>query len=652
MPCGGRPCYSAAGGGSSAASRDRAAAPIPVPTESAIPHGRPDTPTGRPLLAWGAAAALLLLLAVHAAASARHKTPTVDEFAHVPAGYMGLTTGRVDLYGKTPPLGRTLFSLPLLASRPTLPDPPPGSRMGGWYPWTYATGFFNVNVRERGVEFVDRVYRHARWVVIGFTLLLGLLVFAWARTLHGATGGLLALALFSLDPTVLAHGRLATVDMAAALFFFLAVWTFVRWLDRPGWVRLALAGLAAGAALATKFTAVLLAPIFLGLAVVQMVRAGAGRRREAARRLASGLAIIGLLTLLVVNLAYGFGESFRTWGSYQVRSQTLSRLHAGWLGWVPVPLPADFVRGLDAQQVDVEVGDFPNYFNGRWSRQGWWYYYPAAYALKTPLPLVLLLLAAAGLAAAGRLDLRGRRHLHTQAGLPPGAPFRTLSAWAVGLSVGVILFAACFLNRLDIGIRYILPVFPFLFVGMASLGRLLRRGEPVAAGLILAGLLTTAASTLSAFPHYLAYFNILAGGPAGGWQVLTNSNNDWGQDLKYLRRELQARGESSIYLAYFGHAEPGAYGLTYTVPLPGGSGEDALSPGRGRFPYTFAPGLYAISANLLVGLPYQVMDHGRWVPAGDTLAEPQQIFAYFRKRPPEAVIGGSILLYRVEGAGP
>jgi hypothetical protein len=181
---------------------------------------------------------------------------------------------------------------------------------------------------------------------------------------------------------------------------------------------------------------------------------------------------------------------------------------------------------------------------------------------------------------------------------------------------------------------------------------LLRRAEPLAAGRVLAGVLTTAIATLASFPHYLAYFNLLAGGPRHGWQVLSNSNNDWGQDLKYLRRELEARGETDVRLAYFGHAEPAAYGLSYTVPLPGASGADALLPGRGRFAYTFAPGLYAISANLLVGFPYQVMDHGRWVPAGDTLAEPQQIFAWFRKRPPEAVIGGSILLYRVEGAGP
>ncbi len=155
-------------------------------------------------------------------------------------------------------------------------------------------------------------------------------------------------------------------------------------------------------------------------------------------------------------------------------------------------------------------------------------------------------------------------------------------------------------------------------------------------------------ATLAGFPHYLGHFNWVAGGADRGWKLLANSNNDWGQDLPALARELERRGETDVRLAYFGHAEPAAYGINYTVPLPGGSGADALRAAQGRIPFTFRPGLYAISANLLVGLPYQVMDHGRWVPAGHTLNEPQEIFAWFRKRTPETVVGGSILLFRVE----
>jgi 4-amino-4-deoxy-L-arabinose transferase-like glycosyltransferase len=590
---------------------------------------------------------LLALFALNAGLSQRSKSPTVDEFAHVPAGDMGITTGQFDLYGKTPPLGRSLFSLPLLASKPILPDPMPGSRMAGWYPWTYATGFFNANVRAHGMEYVTGVYRDARFMVVAMAVALGAILFIWGRVVHGAAGGLVALALFTLDPNILAHSRLATVDLAETLFFFLAVAGIVAWMHKPGVLRLVLAGLACGAALATKFTAVLLLPVAVGLAVVSLLQASPETRTAHGRRLATGLLTMAALTLLVVNTSYLFGGSLRPLGDYRFRSDAMNLIQQPWLGWMPVPLPEDFIRGFDAQQVDLEVGDFPNYFNGRWSRQGWWYYYPAAWLMKTPLALVALILAAVGLAATEALDWR-RRHHRIRTGLPPGDPLRELSAWAIVLGIGIPMVAACFLNRLDIGVRYILPVYPFIFLGLAGLGRLFRRREPVAAGLVLAGIVLTGITTLSAYPHYLGFANLLAGGSQNGWRVLSNSNNDWGQDLPALRRELERQGETSVRLAYFGHVEPSSYGLDYTVPLPGASGADALAEGRGRFPYTFKPGLYAISANLLVGLPYQVMDHGRWVPVGHVLTEPQEIFAWFRKRPPDAVVGGSILLFRVE----
>ena len=317
-------------------------------------------------------------------------------------------------------------------------------------------------------------------MVLAMTVVLGAVLFMWGRRLHGAAGGILALALFTLDPNILAHSRLATVDMAETLFFFLAVASMVAWFHAPTRWRLALAGLACGAALATKFTAVLLAPIGVGLALVTLILAPPARRRTLSLRLAGGLMIMAVTALLVINTAYLFGGSLKGLGDYRFRSQALNMVQQPWLDWLPVPLPADFVRGFDAQQVDLETGDFPNYFNGRWSQQGWWYYYPVAWLLKTPLSLVALLLAAAGLAAAEALEWR-RRHHATHVGLPPEDSLRRLSAWAVGLGIAIPMIAACFFNRLDIGVRYILPIYPFLFLSLAGLGRLCRRREPVAA---------------------------------------------------------------------------------------------------------------------------------------------------------------------------
>ncbi|MFQ5767432.1 MAG: glycosyltransferase family 39 protein [Acidobacteriota bacterium] len=609
----------------------------------------------------GAAFLLIALFILNAIASAERKTPTVDEFAHLPAGYFGLTRGHFSLYGKTPPLGRSIISLPLLLHSPLLPAPPPGNRLAGWYPWRYATLFFRLNVRERGIDFVQRSYRDARLMVVALAGLLAALLFLWGRAVHGTTGGLLGLALFTLDPNILAHSRLATVDLAETLFFFATTGLMVIALFKMKKRWFVMAGLAAGTALATKFTALLLLPVGAGLCLARFFL-GKREHKPMNRRgqpLLQGILSALLASVLVVQAAYLFSGAFTPLARFHFRSHLLSSVAGVLPGGLPVPLPADYLRGLDAQQVDLEMGDFPNYLNGQWSRQGWWYYYPLAFLLKTPVPSVLLLLLSLGLFLARRMEiLRYRRVPVPPSSQPlshdPGAVFlfRSLTAWAGGLALGTLLLTSCFLNRLDIGIRYILPAYPFMFLGLGSLGALLHRSRPVATGFILLAVLSSALSTLSVFPHYLGYANLLAGGPDRGWKHLGNSNNDWGQDLLFLKDELQRRGAGTVQLAYFGHAEPSAYGIDYKVPLPGASGSAALRPGKGTVPYTFAPGLYAISANLLIGLPYQVVDHGRWVPAGTTLSRPQEIFSWFRRRSPDMVIGGSILLYRIPRQGP
>ncbi|MFQ5718978.1 MAG: ArnT family glycosyltransferase [Acidobacteriota bacterium] len=595
-----------------------------------------------------AAAGVLVLFALHAWASARDKTPTVDEFAHVPAGYLGLATGDFTLYGKTPPLGRTLFSLPLLLDRPVLPPPPTGNRMAGWYPWLYASGFFRANVERYGIDFAAGVYHHARAVVIGLAVLLGIVLFVWGEAWHGPPGGLLAVLLFTLDPTVLAHSRLATVDMAESRFFVCAGAFFVRHLVSRTSTSLVCAGVFAGAALATKFTAVLLAPVFVGLAIVRLVRTPTPDRPACRRRLGMALAALAGLTLVVVNLAYGLSGTGTRLGDLRLESGMLSTARRVLPPWTPVPFPADFVRGFDAQQIDVERGDFPNYLAGDWSRTGWWYYYPLAWLAKTPLPACFIL----AMAAIGSM-VRRRRPCPPDGAGPSGDTTQAVevgppSRWAVLLVILLIGGVACFLSRLDIGVRYLLPIYPFVFLAAGSAASTWRQSGSRAGIALGAAVVLLAAATFSAFPHYLAFFNSAAGGLRTGWSRFANSNADWGQDLIFLRRELEARGIGDVRLAYFGGPDPAYFGIRYTVPLPGASGSDALLPASGSAPTRFRPGDYAISANLLVGLPYQVVDHGRWVQAGQDLTQPQQIYAWFRDRSPAAVIGGSILLFHVD----
>lgn len=583
-----------------------------------------------------ATTALLATLAVVLVASAWWKSPTVDEYAHLPAGLRALRSGDLELYGKTPPLARELFCLPALAAAPELPAAPPGNRMAGWYPWHYADLFFTANVARHGIGYTHGLYRRARLVVASMTMLLALAVFLWGRAAWGPRAGLVALAFLAVDPNLIAHGRLATTDAPITLAMVVAVGSMVAALAWPRPLTAIAAGLAAGAALATKFTAILIAPLWLGLAAVAIGR----RLRQRERRPLAPVAVVaaaGVVALAALAASYGFrglGEPLRR---LPLASRGMQAVAASPLGAVPLPLPRLWLIGLDAQRADLEYVEWPNYLAGRWSDRGWWYYYPLALLLKTPLGAIF-----AGLLA-GLAWLAHR--LRPAMPEPPATAFTRLSGWAVGLTLVVLLAVAITSTRVQTGVRWVLPAIPFAALAIgAGLRRVRGRWAAVAGACWLAAALATAA----AYPHYLAFFNRAAGGREGGRHWLASSNIDWGQDLVYLRRELERRGLEEVRLAYFGHADPAAYGLRYTVPLPGASGADTVRRDPVSGELTFAPGWYAISVNHLLGQPYVVNDHGRWLATADDRHDGHDRFRFFRDRQPAADVGGSILLYRVE----
>ena len=379
---------------------------------------------------WLPVAAGLLFLALSIDA-ARLETPTVDEFAHVAAGYAYLEHGSFDLYSKNPPLSKELMALPgHLSGAVTVPEPQ-GNPLG-WGPWQYGYRFMQANA-----DGYFGIFWIARLVVIALGLLTGVLLFVWARQLYGEPAAAVVTTLFYLGPTVLAHGHLATTDALCTLTLFASVF-FLRWAYRgerspsAGWARIALAGAVWGLALLVKFTAILLLPAFAVLIAVY-------RRSRAGRGLAEFGALLAC-ALLVVNLGMGFRGSFTQLGHFELSSGFGTGMQRALPGWLPVPLPESYVRGFDAQKRDVERGEFPSYLFGQWSAQGWWYYDFVALAVKTPLPFLALLLACPWFVWRRRL--------------PP----EELAAVLVPLVVLVVMITI--FNHLNIGIRYLLPASP------------------------------------------------------------------------------------------------------------------------------------------------------------------------------------------------
>jgi len=536
---------------------------------------------------------LLASFAVLCAHGLLRDTPTVDEFAHLPAGIWTLKTGRFDLFPLNPPLVKVLSALPVLALDPAIDTASPVENTG-WFPWVYGTGFM-----ERNRPIYERIFLFGRLPVVALGMLLGFLAFLWARELYGDEAGLVALFLLAFCPSLIAHAHLATTDVGFAAFAVLALWTFHRFVHGPTPVRLVVCGVALGLVQLTKMSALLLYPLFLLLAGIAFARGERLRRMGA-------VAAICLISLLVLDAGYLFQGVGRPLGEHRFESRSLQAAASVLPAGLPVPLPAAYLKGLDALQVINEAGEFPEYLFGRWSRQGSPAYYLVSLVVKTPLPLLLAFLAAP---FARRKDaVRGEVFLWL--------PALAFLAWF------------SFFSKVHYGIRYILPAVPLLTIWSARLVPWLRtRGR----GLRRAGaalLVAYPLSVLLATPDTLSYFNLLAGGR--GEEVLLDSNLDWGQGLKRVRAYMDREGIDEIGLAYFGHVDPALYGI------------------RWHFPDPRRPGPVAVSANFLHGYPYATYAGGRIVPV------PPGAFAWIGRSPRVADLGGGMFVYRVEtgdGAG-
>lgn len=550
-----------------------------------MPAASPVSPRGQTRLAAVLLLAVFAVLCVH---GLRWDTPTADEFAHLPAGYHYLKTGRFDLFPTNPPLVKILCALPLLALDPAI-DTQTQVQNTGWYPWIFGTDFM-----ERNRAGYDRIFFFGRLPVVALGLLLCVLVFLWAREMYGDEAGLVALFFTVFCPSLIAHAHLATIDVGLAVFVILSLYLLHRFLERPSPGRLIACGVALGLAQFTKFTALLLYPVFILLVLAAL-------RRSPWKRLLGSLAAIFLLSLLVLDAAYLFQGVGRTVGGYRFESRLMRTLTSGLPAGTPLPLSSAWIEGFDGLQLINDQGEYPEYLFGRWSREGSKAYYLVTLVFKTPLPLLLAF-------------------LFTPFVRRPDRPRGEMFLWLPALA----LFAAfSLLSKVHYGIRYILPVLPLAIIWSARLVPWVReRGRAVQAAAVVL-LLAYPVSALLATPDTLSYFNLLAGGQ--GERILLDSNLDWGQGLKRVRAYMDREGIATIGLAYFGHVDPAIYGIDWHFPRPD------------------RPGLVAVSANFLHGYPYATYAGGRIVPV------PPDAFTWIAKSPRVAELGGGIFVYRVGG---
>ncbi len=520
--------------------------------------------------------------------SAVQKSATVDEQSHLFRGVAYLQKGATHFLLGHPLGASALSALPLLTEPDLrLPLDTPAWEAGDW---SVAGDLFlwQLNANPQRLLFLGRL------PVMWLTLLLGALLFRWGRQLAAPLAGLAAMALVLFDPNVLAHGRFITGDLALTLFFTLTVYGYWRWAQKTQtggwhWSLLLLTGLGLGLAAVAKFNAALLLPILglLGLGLCW-------QRRQWRPLLA--LLVVGAVGGVVIWLVYGLALRPFPGGAF-------------WddLFW--------FLR--------YTGGGHGQYLFGQASPTGWWYYFPVTYLLKEPLVTLGLLLAGA-LVALRKRPWRS----------PWRSPWRATSAWFLLLPALLYLLVSMS-SALNIGVRYLIPMMPFLALATAvSLWRL--AGGRWARQVVVVGALAVVVVSLWQWPNYIPFFNILAGGRDNNWRLLSDSNVDWGQDLPALAAWQQAHNQP-LFLSYFGMAHPSAYGVRATMLPTWPPGPEQTPPWQqAYYPPQPAPGTYAISVTNLHGV---------------VLGEQRDAFDWFRQRRPDWRLGGSIFMYEVPSTG-
>jgi len=567
-----------------------------------------------------AGVSLLLVLFVTLSLSATlQKSPTADEGFHLVAGYSYLKWRDFRLNPEHPPLAKVLAALPLLAldindgplSREQR-DKVQANRLYGWLlanRWLFASND------------AEKIFFYAKLPMITIGVILGIFVFCWAHDLYGFIGGITALSVYSLDPNIIAHTPIVHTDIPFALFLFAGTYFFWRTLKETTWLNLLLAALFFACSVITKFSAPAMLLIWGILGIIKILSLEPIRVRFVASIFLNGrwqktglvaavLTAAGLLGYLMLWAAYGFRYEAVSAQQGMLTFENFAEPSI-WFQAIGQPnikyhlLPEAWFTGLHyAHSAAARAA----YLLEQISDEGFWLYFPIAFAVKTPLPTMVLLLLSLMIFLND-----GRRHSDESFLLIP---------------ILVFFCTAVFL-RMNIGLRHILVIYPFLFVWLGgTVASLWNHGSVGKKCLVIVLGVWLAVSSLKSFPDYLVYFNETIGSRPP-YEILVDSNLDWGQDLKGLKRWMDKNGVKKVQLAYFGTADPAYYGID--AVYKSGTWTTVMSTADRRNDPGVSPYL-AVSATHLTGV----------------YLRPANPYAQFLLKEPVAIIGRSILIYRTD----
>ena len=545
---------------------------------------------------WPAALLLAGIFWILAVTAVKDKSNTFDEIAHLTAGYSYWSTNTYAFNPENGNLPQRLGALPLLGLTchfPSMKDP----------------AFIQGNVWAAGQKFffelgnpIRELLFRSRCVMALTGAAIVLLVFCWSRAIWGLRGAVASSVLAAFCPTLLANAPLVTSDATGALFFLLAVATAWKMLHRVSAATILAAAAALGCLALSKMSAPLIVPIFAALFIVRIIfgprleiiffkkKYRLSSRLHQFSVLACSMCIACLLAVLIIWAAFGCtfkaGQSQHLWQQIATRQEMAPRL-AAWAHeqkLLPEPYLFGFAYAMIASEKRVA------FLNGEYSLKGWPHFFAYSFLVKTPPSVFLMVMIAALVAArACRRSLKSGRFVRIKKAAYTTAPL---------LCFMLIYGVASLTTHLNIGHRHILPLYPALYILTGAVGWWPRSEKRALRWAIPALLCLLIAEMLFAWPNYIAYFNMVAGGPRQAYKHLVDSSLDWGQDLYGLKKWLADKGldqpgAPAVYVSYFGTADIKHAGIAARV-LPGFFDQpDPADP----LP-VLVPGIYCISATM------------------------------------------------------
>ncbi|WP_013630040.1 ArnT family glycosyltransferase [Rubinisphaera brasiliensis] len=562
------------------------------------------------------AASVVCILIVHFLMlgwSAYRHSPTMDEPAHLAAGIGVWQFGATDLYSVNPPLVRTVAAVPVLMFCE------PVMAWSHFLPAEQARAEFDVG-RQFSLANSNKIVWYvtlSRWACIPFSLIGAIYTYLLAKAIFGRDSALLAILLWCFSPTILGYGSLLTPDVPTAAAGAASLYYAYRWSERRTWAASYELGLCFGVCLLIKSSFIFL-PIIWAVGCLGPCILLDGMSRRMLGGLVAQWATATGLGIVILNMGYGFDGSLKQLKEYRFVSESLSgnpttvegntkgnRFVNSWVGELPVPLPSNFVLGVDYQKQDFEKGA-ERYFLGTTTsgREGWLHFYLVVFFVKEPVGLLLLAMLSAPIA------------------------WKKLRATALLACHGLFFFTLVSLQTGLCHYRYVLATYPVLLIlASACVSPVLASPRLRRVGYALA--LTCVVEVMAYYPHMLSFYNMAAGGPQNGRWIAVDANMDWGQDLIFLQEWI--------------NDHPEAHGMDVLVrtPLPPSVFGDDMHDIHAEDNNGFDSELIAVSVSYLskMGSPY--VENGR-------LYEADPDWAKRLAEQPHARVGYTIHIFKTE----